>query len=288
SRSIFWTAAQSLVTQLPGSTVGHRLGHLSAWNHAGNLLGISVGGVFAAWLGYHGSFVVLTGISVACVVLALVLPHVERKPTGRTVWQITAGIGRFLMYPRVWLGIFVSYGAALPSTLTQTLFPVYLSQLAYGEEWIGLTVSGRALGTIGIVLLLGPWIRAPRLMQFFALGIAGLGISITGSGLVKELHFLALFIIAVGMAGGVLDIWYQVLATELSEPRDRSVAMATTSLGWPLSLIISPLLLGWLAETRGFQFTFVVTGLFFILVAMGSHLWQLMLRRKNVLKPDLS
>ncbi len=287
SRSIFWTASQSLATQLPGPSVGKRLGHLSAWNHVGNLLGISIGGALAAFLGYHGSFLVLIGVSVACVLLGLFLPHAERKPSGRTVWQITAGIGRFIRYRQVWLGIFASFAAALPSTLTQSLFPVYLSQLNYGEQWIGLTVSGRALGTIVIVLILGPLITAPRLMGFFGLGTAGLGIFIAGSGLLQELYLLAPCIIAVGVAGGTLDLWYQVQATELSEVRDRSVAMATTSLGWPLSLIIAPLLLGWLADTKGFQFTFVVTGMFFLFVAMGSRFWHLKARHKVALKPDL-
>jgi len=287
SRSIFWTASQSLATQLPGPSVGKRLGHLSAWNHVGNLLGISIGGALAALLGYYGSFLVLTCVSVTSVLLGIFLPHVERKPSGRTVWQITAGIARFVRYPQVWLGIFASFAAALPSTLTQSLFPVYLSQLNYGEQWIGLTVSGRALGTIAIVLILGPLITAPRLMGFFILGTAGLGIFVAGSGLLEELYLLGPCIVAVGVAGGVLDLWYQVQATELSEVRDRSMAMATTSLGWPLSLIIAPLLLGWLADTKGFQFTFVVTGMFFLFVAVGSRLWQLVARHKAALKPDL-
>jgi len=287
SRSIFWTAAQSLATQLPGPSLGRRLGHLSAWNHVGNLLGISIGGALAAFVGYHGSFLVLIGVSVACVLLGLFLPHVERKPSGRTVWQITAGIGRFVRYPQVWLGIFASFAAALPSTLTQSLFPVYLSQLNYGEQWIGLTVSGRALGTIAIVLILGPLITAPRLMGFFALGTAGLGIFVAGSALLDNLYLLGPCIVGVGAAGGVLDLWYQVQATESSEARDRSMAMATTSLGWPLSLIIAPLLLGWLADTKGFQFTFVVTGMFFLLVAAGSRLWHFGVRQKAALKPDL-
>jgi len=287
SRSIFWTAAQSLATQLPGPSLGRRLGHLSAWNHVGNLLGISIGGALAAFVGYHGSFLVLIGVSVACVLLGLFLPHVERKPSGRTVWQITAGIGRFIRYPQVWLGIFASFAAALPSTLTQSLFPVYLSELNYGEQWIGLTVSGRALGTIAIVLILGPLITAPRLMGFFALGTAGLGIFVAGSALLDNLYLLGPCIVGVGAAGGVLDLWYQVQATESSEARDRSMAMATTSLGWPLSLIIAPLLLGWLADTKGFQFTFVVTGMFFLLVAAGSRLWHFGVRQKAALKPDL-
>ncbi len=280
SRSIFWIAAQSLATQLPGPSMGKRLGHLSAWNHLGNLLGMSMGGALAALIGYYGSFLILAGMSVACVLLGLMIPHVARKPSGRTVWQITAGIGRFLGHRPVWLGIFASFGAALPSTLTQTLFPVYLSQMGYGEQWIGLAVSGRALGTITMVLILGPLITPPRLMGFFALGMGGLGIFITGSGILEGLYFLSPCIMAVGACGGVLDLWYQMQATELSEARDRSMAMATTSLGWPLSLMISPLILGWLADSKGFKFTFLVTGTFFLLVALGSRLWVLKAGRK--------
>lgn len=280
SRSIFWIASQSLATQLPGPSVGKRIGHLSAWNHVGNLLGMSMGGALAALVGYYGSFLILTGISVVCALIGLALPHAPRKPSGRTVWEITAGIGAFLRHPPVWLGVFASFAAALPSTLTQSLFPVYLSQLGYGEQWIGLTVSGRALGTIAMVLILGSLMTAPRLMGFFALGMGGMGIFIAVSGLLEQIYFLAPCIMAVGASSGTLDLWYQMQATELSEERDRSMAMATTSLGWPLSLIMAPLLLGWLADTRGFKFTFVVTGMFFLTVALVSRMWVLYPGRK--------
>ena len=164
----------------------------------------------------------------------------------------------------------------------QSLFPVYLARMEYGEEWIGLTVSGRALGTIAMVLILGPKITAPRLMGFFALGIGSMGLFVTGSGILRELYILAPCIMAVGASGGMLDLWYQVQATELSETRDRSIAMAATSLGWPLSLMITPLLLGWLADLKGFQFTFVVTGIFLLSVALISRLWVLNPGRKIV------
>ncbi len=282
SRGIFWIACQSLVTQLPGFNVGKRLGHLSAYNHGGNLVGMSMGGILAALVGYYGAFLLLTAMSVACVILGIFLPHVERKPSGRTVWQITAGIGRFVRYPQVWLGIFASFAAALPPTLTQSLYPVYLAQLGYGEQWIGLTVSGRALGTVAVVLILGSMIKPPRLMGFFAIGTAGLGIFLAGSGLLEQIFLLGSCIVALGVASGVMDLWYQVQATELSEAKDRSMAMASTGLGWPLSLIIAPLLLGWLADIKGFPFTFVVTGIFFLVVATASYLYPRSSKNKAV------
>ncbi len=241
---------------------------------------MSLGGILVALVGYYGSFLLLTGMSVACLLLGLALPHVDRKPTGRTVWQITAGIGHFVRYPKVWLGIFASFAAALPPTLTQSLYPIYLAQLDYGEEWIGLTVSSRALGTVAVVLILGSMITGPRLMGFFVIGTAGLGIFLAGTGFMEQILVLASFIVGLGIAGGVMDLWYQFQATELSEPKDRSMAMASVGLGWPLCLLVAPLLLGWMADMKGFKFTFVVTGVFFLLVAGGSYLWDLKTRRK--------
>ncbi len=62
------------------------------------------------------------------------------------------------------------------------------------------------------------------------------------------------------------------------------MAMVSVGLGWPLCLIVTPLLLGWLADMQGLKFTFVVTELFLLLVAGGSYLWHLKVRRKATLR----
>ncbi len=113
-------------------------------------------------------------------------------------------------------------------------------------------------------------------------GTAGLGISLAGTGLMEQILVLASFIVALGIAGGVMDLWYQVQATELSEPKDRSMAMASVGLGWPLCLLVAPLLLGWMADTKGFQFTFVVSGIFFLVAATASYLYPRSSKNKAV------
>ncbi len=138
SRSFFWTPAQSIASQLPGSTPGKRLGQLSAGNAAGNLAGLGLGGVLAATVGYPGAFLVLIVATLASSVLGFFLPSVEAKPKGRSVWQIFAGIGKYLCYRPTWLTITASFAAALAPALTQSIYPVYLAQLGYGEQWIGL------------------------------------------------------------------------------------------------------------------------------------------------------
>lgn len=277
SRSTFWISVQSLASQLPGSSLGKRLGQLLAYNYAGNLLGLSLGGVLAALFGYPHSFLVLTALAITCSLLGLALPQVEPKPSGRTVWEITQGIGRFLRYRQIWLAISVSYAAALPPSLTQSIYPLYLAYLNYAEQWIGVTVSFRALGPILTGLMLGSLITPARQIGIYAVGMAGLGVCLVSSGLTEQAFFIALSIAGLGAAGGVMDLLYQVQASEFSRAGDRSVTMASMGLGWNLSPFVTPILLGWLAEVQGFQFAFLAAGAVFLLIAAGTRLWHRLL-----------
>lgn len=277
SRGIFWISVQSLASQLPGSNVGKKLGKLSACNYGGNLIGLSLGGVAAALLGYHNGFLLLMGLALACALLGLALPYVEAKPSGRTIWDITLRMGRLLRYRHVWFAISISYAAALPPTLTQSIYPLYLAHLDYAAQWIGVVLSFRAMGAVLVGLTLGSLITLAWQRGIYALGMVALGVFLVGSGLSEEPLFLGLCIAALGAAGVIMDLLCQVQASEWSRASDRSVAMASMGLGWNLCPFLTPILVGWLAEALGFQLAFLATGSFFLLVAAGTQLWHRLL-----------
>lgn len=277
SRSIFWSSIQSLGSQLPGSNLGRKLGKLYASNRGGELIGLSLGGAILALLGFQKSFISLTSVAIVCVVLSLGFPHVEPKPSGRALWEITQGMGRFLGYRHIWLAISVSFAAALPSALSQSIYPVYLAFLEYREQWIGILVSLRTLGPLMIGLMLGSFITISRQRGIYALGMAGLGLFLVAAGLAEKPLSLGFVIVALGAAGGIMDLLYQVQAAEFSRAGDRSVAMASTGLGWILCPLITPMIVGWLAQVQGFKVAFSVAGLFFLLMAAGSRLWHRLL-----------
>lgn len=273
SRSTFWIPAQSLASQIAGPNVGKKLGQLSAANYSGTLLGQILGGVLAAYLGYRPSFLLLSGLGFTCALLSLALPESHAKPRGRSVWQITIGVGRLLRLPQTWLIITGSGAAALPLAMCASIYPVYLAHLRYGEEWIGLALSFRSLGPIVIGLLLATWITPRRQKFFYALGMLVLGGGLIASGFFERYLLLGLCIAALGAGGGVMDLLYQVQASALSRASDRSMAMASTGMGWNLSPFFMPLIVGWLVETWGFDFAFLAAGLFLILTGAGTHLW---------------
>lgn len=273
SRSIFWAAIQSLASQLGGPSPGKRLGRLSASNYGGSLIGQSFAGVAAAFFGYHRSFVLLTSLAVLCTLFGFALPRLKSKPSGRNIWKITVGIGELLRHRRVWLAITASYAAAIPLAVTITVYPLYLAYLEFGEQWIGVAVSFRSLGPILIGLLIGSWVTIARQKWIYAVGMAGLGVSLVASGLTGSFVLLGLCIFFLGSAGAVLDLLNQVQATEWSQAGDRTVAMASMGLGWNFCPFLTPLIVGWVAEAQGFRFAFVAAGALFVLAAAGTGLW---------------
>ena len=274
SRSNFWISVQSLASQLPGANLGKQLGRLSSCNYAGSLIGMNLGGVLAAFLGYRLSFLALAGLAIGSTLLGLALPQVEAKPKERSVWEITLGIGRFLRYRHIWLGILVSYAAALPASLTQSIYPVYFARLDFGEQWIGAAISARSLTPILIGVVFGAAIATVRQRGIFALGVAGLGLSLIASGATERIIFSAACVALLGAAGAVMDLLYQVQTSEWSKAKDRSVAMASTGLGWVICPVTAPVIVAWLAEGYGFSVAFAATGVFLLLVAAGSRLWH--------------
>lgn len=277
SQASFWISSQSLVSQLPGSNMGKKLGRLTACNYGGNLIGLNLGGLCAALLGYEASFLALTVLTFVCFLLGFALPDVDPKPSHRTVWQITSGIGRFLRYPHVWLVISVSYAAALPVSLAASVYPIYLSELGYGEQWIGAALSFRAVGPVLIGLALGSLVTSARRKGLYALGMSALGLSLVGSGFTERILVIGLCIGVLGAAGGMMDILYQVIASEVSSAEDRSMAMASMGLGWNLSFLSIPVMVTWFVELHGFQFALLSTGAVSLLVALGTPVWHRLL-----------
>ena len=288
SRSFFWTPAQSIASQLPVSTPGRRLGQLSACNAAGNLAGLALGGVAAAAAGYPGAFLILIVATLASSILGFLLPHVEAKPRGRSVWKILVGIGKYFCFRPTWLTISASFAAGLAPALTQSIYPVYLAQLGYAEQWIGFTVALRAIGPIASGLMLAPLITPPRQVMMYAAAIAGLGIFVICSGLVEHFILLALCMAALGTASGLMDVWYQVRATQLSSASDRSACMASMGMGWNLAYIVTPVTVGWLSELFGIKMALLSTGCFLLLASAGTRLWHRLLGPTESTLRDIS
>ena len=278
SRSMFWVPAQSMASQLSSRDPGKMLGQLSAANYTGQLLGLSLGGVLAGWLGYGTTFILVALASVVGMLLGFALPPIRLNPGGRTVWQITVGMSRRLVERRTWLLISSSCAAAVPFGITQSIYPVYMSDLSFSAGWISVVIAVRSIGPVVIGLALGSDITIEREKLFYAVSMGGLGLCILASAWTGGWLLLGLCIAGLGMAGGIADLLNQVQAVDLSRASDRSAVMASTGLGWNMAPMALPLLLGWAADAWGFGAMFLAAGCFFMLIAMATPLVYRVLR----------
>ena len=278
SRSIFWVPAQSMASQLSSRNPGKMLGQLSAANYTGSLLGLALGGILAGWLGYGVTFVLVVAACIIGMLLGFALPPIRSTPVGRTVWQVAMGMGRRLIERRTWLLLTTSCAAAVPFGITQSVYPVYMSGLSFPEGWISVLIAVRSIGPVVIGLAFGTEITIAREKAFYAVSMGGLGLCILASAWTGGWLLLGLCITGLGMAGAVADLLNQVQAVDLSRASDRSAVMGVTGLGWNMAPMALPLVLGWAADAWGFGAMFVVTGCFFLLVALGTPVVYRILR----------
>jgi hypothetical protein len=164
----------------------------------------------------------------------------------------------------------VSFAASLPSVMSQSMYPLYLEFIGYRDQWIGALSALRTVGPIAIGFALAGFITMPRRRQIYALGMAGLGLSLIVTGSVQNAAAIGAAIVVAGCAGSFMDLLYQVEATEFSRAGDRTMAMAVSGLGWIICPLVIPMMMGWLAQSYGFSVAFAAAGVLFLSFAAAS------------------
>jgi MFS family permease len=89
---------------------------------------------------------------------------------------------------------------------------------------------------------------------------------------------IAFFLLGVGLGSGVMTIYFQILVSTLSSSETRGSAMALAGLGWSVSHISTPLVMGWLTDLYGIHAAFYALGAFAFLlsfVLLPVHRWAM-------------
>jgi MFS family permease len=84
--------------------------------------------------------------------------------------------------------------------------------------------------------------------------------------LVSHWAAVGAFMFALGVGSGLMTIYFQVTMAELVQPQMRGSAMALGGLGWGVSHLTTPLVMGLLADRYGIAAGFYVLGAMSIIV----------------------
>lgn len=274
SRAVYWPASQTIASTLPGGH-GMQLGRLSAITNVGQISGTATAGVLLAQWSFGAAFLTLTFMSVMSLVLAARSPVGQRHDHEQAA-HFFANFGPLWRRRIVYFSIACAYMAALPITLSQSFYPILLVEFGFSSEAAGGLLALRAVGAVAVSLLLARYIRSTKR---HALPLIAMLSVAAGIGLIPIFAHgvpIAALLLGAGAGSGVMLIYYQILMSEISTPATRGTAMAVGGLGWGVSHLSTPLVMGYLLDTVGIANAFYIWGGFALLITaafLPLHRW---------------
>ena len=266
SRAAFWPATWAMASELPG-TRGVQLGRVNAVTNFGQIVGTALCGFLLAATDFKTTFFVLTVTGVIALAAGLATAPTPRKP-GVTPAHPLASYLPLLKNRIIVYTMMCAYLSALPFSLTMSFYPLLLAQFGHGEGESGVLLALRAVGSIFASLLASRFVRTGP--QTLWPVICGLAVAAAVGFVPTVNHWapIAFWMLVVGAGTAAMTHWFQITISEASAPGERGSALALGGLGWSVSHLSTPLLMGFLADRYGIVVGFYVLGGFALASAL--------------------
>ena len=265
SRAAFWPATWAMASELPGER-GVQLGRLNAVTSFGQIVGTVLGGFVLAWAGFTVAFLTLSGIGVLSLGAGLLTP--ASPPKQHAARHPLAGYLPLLRRRIIVYTMMCAYLSALPFSLTMSFYPLLLAQFGHGEAASGVLLGLRAAGSILASLLAARFVRSgPQTLWPVVCGLA-VAAAIGFVPTVNHVLPIAFWMLVVGAGTAAMTLYFQITISEASTTADRGSALALGGLGWSVSHLSTPLLMGFVADRLGIVTGFYVLGGFALACAL--------------------
>jgi predicted MFS family arabinose efflux permease len=266
SRAAFWPATWAMASELPGDR-GVQLGLLNAVTNAGQIGGTVLCGLLLSAAGFGPTFAVLALVSVAAYVAGLGTSPTPPKPAAGQR-HVLAPYLPLLRNRIVHYSILCAYLSALPFSLSLSFYPLLLAQFGYSEDASGVLLALRAIGAIAAGLIAGRFVRTgPETLWPVVCGVSvavGVGLLPVTNHVVP----IGFWLFIVGLGSGAMTLYFQITIAEASETGARGSALALGGLGWSISHLTTPLLMGFLADRYSIVVAFYVVGAMALVTAV--------------------
>jgi len=257
ARATFWPANWSIAAELPGGR-GIQAGRLNAITNLGQILGNGSCGFILAFGGFNVTFSVLAAMAVLALALGVGTPQLPR--TVAPGQPLFGNYAVLLRVPVLYYGILCAYLSALPYSLAMSFYPLLLKQFGFGAEASGVLLALRAVGGIGAGLAVARFVHTGPASPWPVVAGLVVALAVCLQPLVSHWSAVGAFLFALGVGSSVMTIYFQVTIAEAVSPEMRGSAMALGGLGWGLSHLSTPLLMGLVADQYGVIAGFYLLG----------------------------
>jgi len=269
SRAMFWPATWTLGSQLPGDR-SHGLGLLNSITSGGQIAGTALAGLVITWSGFAAGFwtVALVGGALAFALMAAFVAPAPRAGAGHP--PMLAAYRALARRASIWFAVACAYISALPFSLGMSFYPLLLVGQGFSSEAAGWMLSLRAIGSFAAGAGAAHLVRRVALRSIPVAAALSVGLAVLGAAAARHVAPASALLLVVGFGSGVMTLYFQLLISELSTAETRGSALALGGLGWSLSHLSTPLLMGVLMDAFGIAPAFYAMGA----VATG---WALLL-----------
>ena len=253
------------------------MGTLNAITSFGQIAGTVCAGMIIAGWGFGAGFWTVAAMGVLSFAFGLAFryapPAREKAPL-----PVLAGYRMLLGRRSIYYGIMCAYISALPFSLSVSFYPILLIEQGFGSEAAGWLVGMRPLGAIAAGVVLARFVKHADDSSVPLASALAVAASVGLVALFTNPAIIAFFLFGVGLGSGVMTIYFQILVSTLSSGETRGSAMALAGMGWSISHISTPLVMGALKDLYGIHAAFYALGAFAFLFSFALppvHRWSL-------------
>jgi MFS family permease len=258
ARATYWPATWSLASQLPGDR-SRLMGTLNATSSFGQIGGtVAAGAAISLW-GFGAGFWIVAAIGAVSFALGLAFRYARPRAQGAHQ-PMLATYAMLLRRRPVYYGVMCAFISALPFSLSVSFYPILLVDQGFDPGAAGWLVGMRALGSVAAGMVLARFVRRAEHSSVPLVSALMVAFSVGLVAWFRDATVIALFLLGVGLGSGIMTIYFQVLVSTFSATEHRGSAMALAGLGWSLSHVSVPVLMGWMQDLYGIRFAFSALG----------------------------
>jgi DHA1 family multidrug resistance protein-like MFS transporter len=271
SRAAFWPSNWALASQLPGDR-SRNMGRLNATTNAGQIAGIGLTGSVIVQFGFRPGFWLMAAAGLLSLMFSLFIAQQRAAHTARPA--LIATYVALLKHRSIYFAVLCAYISALPFALSVSFYPILLVEQGFSSELTGWLLALRAVGSIAAGVALAHTVRraADRTPPLAAAVLSALSVGL--AALIPAPLWAGLLLLGLGVGSGLMTVYFQILISTISSAEQRGSAMALGGLGWGLSQLTTPMIVGALTDAYGIHVAFYAQGAIVLMVGLCLPLVQ--------------
>jgi len=274
SRAMFWPASWTMGSELPGGR-SLQMGRLNAITNVGQIAGMAGAGLCLLWFGFGPSFLLLSAMGAVSLALGYRLREKRKNPPSKRR-RLFSAYTRLIRLRAIPFAIMCAYISAIPFSLSFSFYPILFVEYGYASDATGTMLALRGVGSAMAGLIIARYLDySAKLAVPLACAIAT-ALTVGLIATVREVWMVGLLMGVIGLASGIMTLFFQMLISEISSIDNRGSALALGGLGWGLSHFSTPLAMGYLKDYLGILPAFYILGGFAFawgLCLIPMHRW---------------